>query len=152
MAGSPTLFPQEFRPAVILPQRLLESLKNDPYYVRVPAGTLFYLYVTQTVDLQKATTGLLRIQPNKPMKYLITILALSLCSACATHKPGKIQSSPAVAGIARSDTPGVRVPETVKAYPAGRYTDPNFPDEMHERHTVYRREQDADWNYRPSKP
>ncbi len=94
----------------------------------------------------------LRIQPNPPMKYLITILALSLCSACATRKPVKIDSNPAVAGISRNDTPGVRVPESVKAYPAGRYTDPNFPDEMHERHTVYRRERSAEWNYRPSEP
>jgi hypothetical protein len=34
----------------------------------------------------------------------------------------------------------------------GRYTDPNFPDQMHDRHTVYRREHAAEWNYRPSKP
>ena len=46
--------------------------------------------------------------------------------------------------------PEVRTPETVKAYPVGRYTDPNFPEEMHERHTLYRREQSAEWNYRPS--
>jgi hypothetical protein len=86
------------------------------------------------------------------MKYLIAILTLCLCSACATRKPAKIPSIPAVAGVSRNDMPGVRVPETVKAYPAGRYTDPNYPDEMHERHTVYRREQSADWNYRPSEP
>ncbi len=42
----------------IYAQRLLEKLDQDPYYVRVPAGTLFYLYVTQTVDLDQATTGL----------------------------------------------------------------------------------------------
>ncbi len=46
----------------------------------------------------------------------------------------------------------IRTPETVKAYPVGRYTDPNFPEEMHERHTLYRREQSTDWNYRPSQP
>jgi hypothetical protein len=39
-------------------QRLLDGLQKDPYYVRVPAGTLFYLYVTQTVDLSKAARGL----------------------------------------------------------------------------------------------
>jgi hypothetical protein len=39
-------------------QRLLERLEKDPFYVRVPAGTTFYLYVTQTVDLGKATVGL----------------------------------------------------------------------------------------------
>jgi hypothetical protein len=44
--------------AQIYSQRLLEKLDKDPYYVRVPAGTLFYLYVTQTVDLEKATAGL----------------------------------------------------------------------------------------------
>ena len=86
------------------------------------------------------------------MKYLITILTLCLCSACATRKPVKIESSPGVACISRNDMPGVRIPETVKAYPVGRYTDPNFPDEMHERHTVYRREQSANWNFRPSEP
>ncbi len=85
------------------------------------------------------------------MKYAILALCLC-CSACATRKPVKIASNPAVTGISRNDMPGVRVPETVKAYPAGRYTDPDFPDEMHERHTVYRREQSADWNYRPSEP
>jgi len=41
----------------IYSQRLLENLKRDPYYVRVPAGTLFYLYVTQTVDIEQATAG-----------------------------------------------------------------------------------------------
>ena len=53
---------------------------------------------------------------------------------------------------AHRGSPEIRTPETVKAYPVGRYTDPNFPEEMHERHTLYRREQSADWNYRPSQP
>lgn len=42
----------------IYSQRLLEGLEKEPYYVRVPAGTLFYLYVTQTVNVAQATTGL----------------------------------------------------------------------------------------------
>ncbi|PWU06731.1 MAG: hypothetical protein C5B47_07100 [Verrucomicrobia bacterium] len=41
------------RGAQLISQRLLE--KGDPFFVRVPAGTTFYLYVTQTVDLQQAT-------------------------------------------------------------------------------------------------
>lgn len=82
------------------------------------------------------------------MKYLIPILALCLCSACATRKQPKSEFIAATSGISRKGE--VRTPEIVKAYPAGRYTDPDFPDEMHERHTVYRREQSADWNYRPS--
>jgi hypothetical protein len=39
-------------------RRLLERLDKDSFYVRVPAGTTFYLYVTQTVDLGKASVGL----------------------------------------------------------------------------------------------
>jgi hypothetical protein len=52
----------------IYSQRLLESLQKDPYYVRVPAGTLFYLYVTQTVDIQKATAGLSAANSTVPTK------------------------------------------------------------------------------------
>lgn len=50
--------------AQIYSQRLLQSLNKDPYYVRVPAGTPFYLYVTQTVDLSKATVGLSSLSSN----------------------------------------------------------------------------------------
>ena len=86
------------------------------------------------------------------MKYLVPILALSLCS-CATRKAAQPASShvPGTALSARA-MPTVRTSEKVKAYPVGRYTDPNYPDEMHERHTVYRREQSPDWNYLPDEP
>ena len=86
------------------------------------------------------------------MKYLVPILALSLCS-CATRKAAQPASSnvPGTTISART-MPTVRTSETVKAYPVGRYTDPNYPDEMHERHTVYRREQAPDWNYLPDPP
>ncbi len=50
----------------IYSQRLLEGLKNDPYYVRVPAGTTFYLYVSQTVDLAKARLS--AATPNQSTK------------------------------------------------------------------------------------
>ena len=88
------------------------------------------------------------------MKFLCCIILLSLLAGCATKK--EIRSVrrvevPATA-IASDVVPKVRTPETVKAYPVGRYIDPNFPDQMHERHTVYRREHAAEWNYRPSKP
>jgi hypothetical protein len=39
-------------------KRLLEQLDKNPFYVRVPAGVTFYLYITETVDLAKATVGL----------------------------------------------------------------------------------------------
>ena len=42
----------------IYSKRLLEQLEKNPFYVRVPAGAMFYLYITQTVDLGKATVGL----------------------------------------------------------------------------------------------
>lgn len=88
------------------------------------------------------------------MKYLISILALSVCAGCATRKEPVSKSVAVVPGtsISAKRLPTVRTPETVKAYPVGRYTDPNYPDEMHERHTVYRREQSPDWNYLPDPP
>ncbi len=88
------------------------------------------------------------------MKHLIPILLLGLLSGCATHKTVKPENYPAVAGtsVPESSLSRVRTPEVVKSYPTGRYTDPDFPDDMHERHTLYRKEQSADWNYRPGGP
>jgi len=88
------------------------------------------------------------------MKHLIPVLLLGLLSGCATHKTVKPENYPAVAGtsVPESSLGHVRTPEVVKSYPTGRYTDPDFPDDMHERHTLYRKEQSADWNYRPGGP
>jgi hypothetical protein len=38
-------------------QQILDSIKRDGFYVRVPAGKQFYLYVTQTIDLDNAQRG-----------------------------------------------------------------------------------------------
>ncbi len=38
-------------------QQILDSIKRDGFYVRVPAGKQFYLYVTQSIDLDKAKRG-----------------------------------------------------------------------------------------------
>ncbi len=38
-------------------QQILDSIKRDGFYVRVPAGKQFYLYVTQTIDLDHAQRG-----------------------------------------------------------------------------------------------
>ncbi len=88
------------------------------------------------------------------MKHLIPVLLLGLLSGCATHKAVKPENYPAVAGtsVPESSLGRVRTAEVVKSYPTGRYTDPDFPDDMHERHTLYRKEQSADWNYRPGGP
>jgi hypothetical protein len=85
------------------------------------------------------------------MKTLRLILILALCSGCATRKAAEPPSiSKSRPPLSVPETPEVRAPEIVKAYPVGRYTDPQFPEAMHERHTLYRREQAAEWNYRPS--
>ena len=38
-------------------QQILDSIKRDGFYVRVPAGKQFYLYVTQTIDIDNAKRG-----------------------------------------------------------------------------------------------
>ena len=38
-------------------KQILESIQRDGFYVRVPAGKQFYLYVTQTIDRNEATVG-----------------------------------------------------------------------------------------------
>ena len=89
------------------------------------------------------------------MKCLGSILLLLCCCTCATRKTvdsNLIGKSAPVTALPSSKMPKVRTSQTVKAYPVGRYTDPNFPDAMHERDTLYRREQSTQWDYRPSKP
>jgi hypothetical protein len=86
------------------------------------------------------------------MKSRHVIILLSLFAGCATKKEVRPARPVEVPSTTVADMPEIRTPETVKAYPVGRYTDPNFPDEMHERHTLYRREQSAGWNYHPSRP
>lgn len=46
----------------------------------------------------------------------------------------------------------VRVGESLKAYPIGRYVDPDDPNMLHEAHTIYRREAGATWNLNPNAP
>jgi hypothetical protein len=88
------------------------------------------------------------------MKYLISLLIACLGTGCATRKESTPQTTAVVPGthVSAKRMAAVRTPEVVKAYSVGRYTDPNYPDEMHERHTVYRREQSPDWNYLPDPP
>lgn len=46
-------------------QQIADSIKRDGFYVRVPAGKQFYLYVMQTIDLQKAKQGESALNPQK---------------------------------------------------------------------------------------
>ncbi len=88
------------------------------------------------------------------MKYLISLLIVSLSAGCASRRDCKPPNTAVVprTSVSAKRMAFVRTPEVVKAYPVGRYTDPNYPDEMHEQHTVYRREQSPDWNYLPDPP
>ena len=44
----------------------------------------------------------------------------------------------------------VRHSEALKAYPIGRYEDPNDPSVMHEAHVIYRAEQPPSWDFNPT--
>jgi hypothetical protein len=101
--------------------------------------------------LSRASKGMAQI-PSCPLYIIIPLGLSALPSAKRWLSEGRSARPMEVPGTTVADVPAIRTPETVKAYPVGRYTDPNFPNEMHERHTLYLREQAADWNYRPSQP
>jgi hypothetical protein len=85
------------------------------------------------------------------LHYLIVALLLMGCASTktpSTHTP----SAPLPKKHALSDVATVRTPEQVKAYPVGRYQDPDDPDLMHEGHTVYRAETSPEWNTAPNAP
>ena len=46
-------------------QQILETIQRDGFYVRVPAGKEFYLYVTQTIDKSDAVVGATRAAPTE---------------------------------------------------------------------------------------
>lgn len=89
------------------------------------------------------------------MKLLSVVLAMCLCSGCATLKklvPKKKPVAEKTASSSRRRLGRVRTDELVKAYPVGRYSDPDDPDIMHERHTIYRVERSSNWSYLPDAP
>ena len=82
-------------------------------------------------------------------RFIIPLLVLT---SCASHPPQRVvRMAPTVPGTTlSSETVGtVRYPENVKAYPVGRYIDPNDGFVMHEGHTIYRVETTAKWNLHP---
>jgi hypothetical protein len=91
------------------------------------------------------------------MKRLIPLLPCLLLAACGTSPVREtvvpVQES-AVAGttLDLKNTENVRYSEQLKAYPVGRYADPNNPEVMHEAHTLYRAEQSPRWNLNPNTP
>jgi Bacterial conjugation TrbI-like protein len=47
-------------------QQILQTIQRDGFYVRVPAGKQFYLYVTQDIDRTDAAVGESRSHTNEP--------------------------------------------------------------------------------------
>jgi hypothetical protein len=83
--------------------------------------------------------------------YLLPALLLVGCAESnppvTTGDPGPLPHKHDV-----PDTASVRTPEQLKAYPVGRYEDPDDPDVMHEGHTIYRAETSPEWNTAPNEP
>jgi hypothetical protein len=84
------------------------------------------------------------------MKHIFIILCAVLTASCASHEGAR--EAPLDKPTIMRPAPVVRTAETVKAYPVGRYIDPEFPEVMHELHTLYREEQTAGWNLQSSEP
>jgi hypothetical protein len=84
---------------------------------------------------------------------LLFIIPLVFLTACAS-RPTVVKMPAAVPGtvMPSEGAESVRYSENIKAYPVGRYVDPNNSFVMHERHTVYRVETTAKWNLHPNGP
>lgn len=90
--------------------------------------------------------------------------AVVLCAGCETMQRKTAAATaplpappPAVAPVSGTDldqtnVEKVRVSETLKSYPVGRYVDSTDPNVMHEAHVVYRKEAGASWNLNPNAP
>jgi hypothetical protein len=87
------------------------------------------------------------------MKFPYLLSAL-LLAGCAQSDPPMTASGPGALSSKHNapDTASVRTPEQLKAYPVGRYEDPDDPDLMHEGHTVYRAETSPEWDTDPNAP
>jgi hypothetical protein len=90
---------------------------------------------------------------------LMCVAVMWLCAGCQTHvkkaaAPLPVEPPVPVAGtdLDPHNVEKVRVGETLKAYPVGRFVDPNDPNVMHESHVVYRKEAGAGWNLSPNAP
>src|ERR1700677_1497936 len=84
--------------------------------------------------------------------YLFPALLLVGCASSTPPDSLNVGSGPLPLKQQPSDTASVRTPEQLKAYPVGRYEDPNDPDVMHEGHTIYRAETSPEWNTDPNEP
>lgn len=88
------------------------------------------------------------------MKSLLPILLSVALAGCATSRRSgstRLRATPDTI-LPASRVAAVRFPELVKAYPIGRYVEPNNRRVMHEAHTIYRVESDSRWNLRQGVP
>lgn len=98
----------------------------------------------------------------RPTSVLVLLMAVLLGTGCETlqRKPVALPappSPPAAAPVSGTDldqtnVENVRVGETLKSYPVGRYVDPQDSNVMHEAHVVYRKEAGSSWNLNPNAP
>ena len=82
------------------------------------------------------------------MKHILPLAFALALTACATRPPKAIVITPSSRRVADAST--VRLPERVREYRFGRYVDPGDRSVMHDSHPVYRVEDSAAWNLRPS--
>ena len=78
-----------------------------------------------------------------------------MLAACASrHEPVVRVTPSSVPGttLPSDGIESVRYAENIKAYPLGRYVDPNNSRIMHEGHSIYRIETTAKWNLHPNVP
>ena len=87
------------------------------------------------------------------MKPLLLVSSIFVITGCST--PPTVQTRPlSVPGstLPSEKMESVRYAENIKAYPLGRYIDPNNRLVMHEGHVLYRVESTGKWNLHPSAP
>lgn len=99
----------------------------------------------------------------KKTNPLVLAVVVALCAGCETM-PNKMRvipppppAPPVVAPVSGTDldqgnVEKIRVSETLKSYPVGRYVDPIDQNVMHEAHVVYRKESGSSWNLNPNAP
>ncbi|MFZ5495446.1 MAG: hypothetical protein ACOZE5_08950 [Verrucomicrobiota bacterium] len=92
--------------------------------------------------------------------FLCVVALLSAGCQALNGKPAAVAAPPPVPAEApvsgtdldQTNLEKVRVGETLKSYPVGRYVDPADANVMHEAHVVYRKEAGASWNLNPNAP
>jgi hypothetical protein len=89
-------------------------------------------------------------------KIVILAYAVFLLQGCASKQaylpPVATYKSSLKELYYKDEKESLRSQEQLKAYPVGRYMDPNNPNIMHEAHTIYRLEKPSKWNQKPNKP